>query len=133
METQNTNRNPKVLLVEDEKIIQMVHSSLLRKLGCEVELAENGEQALKKFGNGFDVILMDIGLPDMRGSQVAAEIRRSESGKRTPIVAVTAYTGDDIDGECTAAGMDAIYNKPVTDDTMKKILVQFAHFASEQD
>lgn len=127
MKTQNTNRNPKVLLVEDEKIIQMVHMAILKKLGCEVDLAENGEQALKQFSKGYDVILMDIGLPDMRGSKIASEIRRSESGKRTPIVAVTAYTGDEIDNECTTAGMDAIYNKPVTDDTMKKILNLFGH------
>jgi CheY-like chemotaxis protein len=67
----------------------------------------------------------------MRGSQVAAEIRRSEMGKRTPIVAVTAYTADEIDGECTSAGIDAIYNKPVSSDTMKKILSQFAHANSK--
>lgn len=116
--------NPKILLVEDEKIVQMINTLMLKKLGCQVDLAETGEEALAKFKNGYNVIMMDIGLPDKRGTQVAAEIRRTEFGKDIPIIALTAFTGDEIDTECLAAGIDAIYNKPLNEETLKKILQQ---------
>jgi CheY-like chemotaxis protein len=136
METQTTNESNqhlKVLLVEDEKMVQIIHGTMLKKLGCQVEIAQNGEEALQKLDKNFHIVLMDIGLPDMRGSQVAIEMRRAEVGKRTPIVAITAYTGNEIDDECTSAGIDAIYNKPVTSDTMKKILAEFAYFDSKEE
>lgn len=123
---------PSVLLVEDEKIVQMVFSSLLKKFGCKVTLAETGKEALEKANsNGYDMIFMDIGLPDMRGTDVTAEIRHSEKDTHTPIVAVTGYSIGDVKDECDAAGIDAIYNKPVSINELKNILIKYANLAEE--
>lgn len=119
--------NYSVLLVEDEKIVQMVVMGMLKKIGCNVDLAENGKDALSKYDNNhYDIILMDIGLPDMRGTDVTKEIRKSESGRRTSIVAVTGYTIDEVKDECNAASVDAIYNKPLPQASLEEILSKYA-------
>ncbi len=124
---ENETKNLTVLLVVDEPIVQMVVIAMLKKLGCAVVLAETGKDALAKFStNTYDIILMDIGLPDMRGTDVTKEIRRREVDKHTPIIAVTAYTIDEVKVECDAAGMDAIYNKPLPGETLEEILLTYA-------
>lgn len=120
------NTIPSILLVEDERIVQMVHLAMLKKLGCQVDLAETGEEALAKFSNGYDLIFMDIGLPDIRGTKVTEEIRRSESGsKPIPIVVLTAYSEEEIEAECLAAGANAMYKKPITATILEEILKEY--------
>ena len=66
---------------------------MLKELGCTYELAKTGNDALKLFNKNFDLILMDIQLPDMSGMEIARTLRSSEQnhGKAVPIIAVTAY------------------------------------------
>lgn len=122
MESPITTDKPSILLVEDEKIAQLVHLTLLKGTGYHIDLAETGEQALAKFNNSYALIFMDIGLPDIAGTEVTTKIRKHESGKHIPIIALTAYSDDNVEAECLAAGMTAVYTKPITAITLEHIL-----------
>jgi CheY-like chemotaxis protein len=83
---------------------------LLEREGHEVEIAGSGKQALEMLGRGpFDVVLMDIQMPEMDGLTAARQIRRSELGssRHIPIVAVTALASESDRQRCFDAGMDA--------------------------
>src|SRR5262245_53997795 len=100
-----------VLLVEDNPINQKVAVRLLEKHGHRVKVASNGKEALDTLDSdtdqaGFDVVLMDVQMPEMDGFEATAAIRQREqgSGRRLPIVALTAHalTGDR--EKCLSAG-----------------------------
>jgi PAS domain S-box-containing protein len=105
-----------VLLAEDNRVNQKLAVGVLNKLGCEVTLADNGRQAVEKWeSQEFDVVLMDVQMPDLDGFQATAAIRQLEKtvGRRSIIIAMTAHamTGDR--DRCLAAGMDDYLAKPV--------------------
>jgi len=107
---------PKVLLVEDEPLVQKVHRFMLEKIGCEVELATNGREALMKSEQSYDLIFMDIGLPDITGIDVTKQIRLREVSlgqKRIPVIALTAYNLNDFKVASFAAGIDQLLPKPL--------------------
>jgi signal transduction histidine kinase/ligand-binding sensor domain-containing protein/CheY-like chemotaxis protein len=105
-----------VLLAEDNIVNQRLVVRLLAKRGHRVVLAASGREALERFDRErFDLILMDVQMPDMDGLEATAVIREREkkTGSYTPIVALTA---DAVDGDrkrCLAAGMDHYINKPI--------------------
>lgn len=102
-----------VLLVEDDPIIQKVHRMMLEKIGCLVDVAANGHQAIALAEKQYDLILMDIGLPDMDGFTITSNIRLGSAKHTfTPIVAITAY-GEAVTEECLSAGIDEVATKPV--------------------
>ncbi len=106
----------KVLLAEDNPVNQMLAVKLLKKHGHEVAVAGNGKSAVEQFEQGaFDLILMDVQMPEMDGLEASAEIRRIEqaSGTRIPIIAMTAQTMKGDRDNCFAAGMDAFVSKPI--------------------
>ena len=111
-----------VLLVEDTPINQNLMKILLVRLGYEVTIANNGLEAIEAFANStFDIILMDIQMPEMGGVEATEVIRsmeKSQSRTRTPIIAVTAnaLTGDR--ERYIAAGMDGYVSKPVSFDSL---------------
>jgi two-component system, sensor histidine kinase len=107
-----------VLVAEDNVINQKVISSLLRRQGWTITLAGNGKEAYRHFLHShFDLILMDIQMPEMDGLEATALIRREEisrgSESRTPIIALTAHTSQSQHHQCLAAGMDLVVTKPV--------------------
>lgn len=116
----------KILLVEDEPIVQTVHSAMLVKLGCQVDVAKNGKEVLEKHITDYSLILMDVGLPDISGIEVTEKIRSNEKSVRTPIVFITGYSESAIDEECLAAGGDAIYRKPLLLTSMQEIINKYA-------
>lgn len=122
------NRNkffkPKILLVEDTLIIQKVHELMLKKLDCDVDTASDGNEALKKFQNGYDLIFMDIGLPDIDGITVTKEMRLDKN-KKTPIVGLTAFDVEDILDECLKVGIDDILIKPTSLEKFQEILKRY--------
>lgn len=119
--------NPRILLVEDSPIIQQVIQYFLEELGCHVTLAELGQEAIRLFPNGFDLILLDIGLPDIDGFEVARIIRNSQESHSEiiPIIGHTAYSLPEIIDSCSVAGMNAAHNKITTLEEMREILIRW--------
>lgn len=104
-----------VLLAEDNPVNQRVAVGLLTKLGHHVVVAENGREALAAFSTQrFDIVLMDVQMPEMDGLQATEAIRDIERGsaRRTPIIALTARALVGDRERCLAAGMDAHVTKP---------------------
>jgi signal transduction histidine kinase/ActR/RegA family two-component response regulator len=115
-----------ILLVEDNSINQLLATTLLKKWGHDVVLAEDGQQAVDIYPTRrWDIILMDIQMPVMGGIVAATLIRASEPlGQRVPIIAVTA-NGMEADIEATRnAGMDDHLVKPFNASALRKILAQ---------
>jgi signal transduction histidine kinase/DNA-binding response OmpR family regulator len=106
----------RVLLAEDNAVNQLVARRLLEKRGCDVTIAENGAIALAKLRErSFDLVLMDIQMPDMDGFEATAAIREREksAGGHLPIVAMTAHALKGDEEKCLAAGMDGYVSKPI--------------------
>jgi CheY-like chemotaxis protein len=102
----------RVLLVEDNAVNQKLAMHLLTKLGCEVVLAGNGEEAVARAREGrFDVIYMDCQMPVMDGFAATRALRGE--GVSTPIVALTANAMAGDRERCLAAGMDDYVSKPL--------------------
>jgi two-component system sensor histidine kinase/response regulator len=120
-----------VLVVEDNAVNQQVTRRFLERLGCEVEVAENGHRAVELFSHGdYDLILMDVQMPVMDGLTATREIRRHETaGGRTPIVALTASAMTDELERCIAAGMDGLLTKPLEPLRLRETLDRYG-FAS---
>jgi two-component system, sensor histidine kinase and response regulator len=111
-------RGCRILLVEDNPVNQRVAQRLLEKMAAVVTLANNGAEALERFAEGpFDAVLMDCQMPVMDGFTAATRIReieeRSGSGKRVPLIALTANVMNEDRELCLAAGMDAHLGKPI--------------------
>jgi CheY-like chemotaxis protein len=116
----DTHRSLHILCVEDNPINQMVMVRLLRRLGHVVIIAPHGQAALDRFRANeprFDLILMDVHMPEMDGYTATREIRATElnavARQRVPIVAVTASTAEGERERCFSAGMDDFVSKPV--------------------
>jgi len=106
----------RVLVAEDNPVNQQVIARLLSRLGHEVELAGNGREALEALTHGpFDAVLMDVQMPEMTGLEAAEAIRRTEngSGRRIPIVALTAHAMKGDRERCLESGMDSYLAKPI--------------------
>ena len=111
-----TARGLRVLVVEDNEINQKLAGRMLEKRGHTVMIAANGAEAVAIFKvKPFDLILMDVQMPEMDGFQATAAIREIEkpSGLHTPILAMTAYAMKGDRERCLAAGMDAYVSKPI--------------------
>jgi signal transduction histidine kinase/CheY-like chemotaxis protein len=114
------NRRPslslRILLAEDNLVNQRVAMSMLGKMGHRITLATNGLEALEQWRQGdFDLIFMDVQMPEMTGLQATMQIRREEgAGARVPIVAMTASAMSEERDRCLAAGMDDFISKPVS-------------------
>lgn len=105
---------PRVLVVDDNPVNRRVATHMLARLGCQVDTAEDGNQALLATGRGrYDLILMDCQMPGMDGPTATAAIRRSEGRRRTPILACTTVTAEDNRQRCLRAGMDGFLPKPM--------------------
>ena len=122
------NQRARVLLVEDNKINQMVATHLLEKHGHTAVVANNGREALAILEDaqfvGFDCVLMDVQMPEMDGLVCTTRIRARERLTLThlPIIAMTAHamTGDE--ARCLAAGMDAYLSKPIEPDAFLDVI-----------
>jgi CheY-like chemotaxis protein/HPt (histidine-containing phosphotransfer) domain-containing protein len=115
----------RVLLVEDSPVNLEVGVAILESMGCTVETAENGLRALDRHASTeFGLIFMDCQMPEMDGFDTTAEIRRREalSGRRTPIIALTASVVEDGRERCLAVGMDDYLAKPFTLEQIKAML-----------
>ena len=122
-----------ILLVEDNKVNQMVASKMLAAMGLTVDLAENGEKALAALAeNRYDLVLMDCQMPVLDGYQATRAFRSQEpqSEKRLPIIAMTANAMEGDRQKCLEAGMDDYIAKPVKKELLRKLLGQWLPMAS---
>ncbi len=106
----------KILLAEDSPVNQRLAVGLLNKWGHEVTVAGNGREALDRLAEGrFDVVLMDVQMPEMDGLEATAALREREQGAayRTPVIAMTAHAMSGDRERCLAAGMDGYVTKPI--------------------
>jgi PAS domain S-box-containing protein len=114
----------RVLVAEDNIVNQQVTRRFLQRLGCKVEVADNGLRAVEFcVHSDIDLVLMDVQMPIMDGLTASREIRRAEAGgRRVPIVALTASAMTDELDRCRAAGMDGMLTKPLQPQRLREIL-----------
>jgi two-component system sensor histidine kinase/response regulator len=116
-----------VLLVEDNPVNQKVTIRMLQKLGCVVELAENGQQALEKLERAsYDIVLMDMQMPIMDGLTATRLLRQREqqTGHHQVVIALTANAMQTDRELCLEAGMDDYLSKPLTLDALQVMLLR---------
>lgn len=112
-----------VLLVDDHDISQLIASKMLEKLNCPVVAAASGMEALRLLQNcRFDLILMDLHMPEMDGLTTVRRIRADERLNGTPIVILTADTSMEQHEECLAAGVQEVLTKPLDLNRMQAVL-----------
>lgn len=121
----------KVLLVEDNPVNQAVASGMLHELGCGVDIAVNGLEALGRLKEkNYDLVLMDCQMPEMDGFEATREIRRLEAEKRgsrrIPIIAMTAHALQTDRQKCLDAGMDEYLSKPVKLSALQAMVARYA-------
>lgn len=123
----------RILLVDDNAINRKLGLRFLKKLNVEANLAENGIEAVALFLEGdYELILMDLQMPEMDGFEATAKIRKYEAEHdlpRIPIVALTANAFTEIREQCLEAGMDDFLTKPMRMNELSKTLAR--HFASQ--
>jgi PAS domain S-box-containing protein len=131
MERQRAHdRKLRILLVEDGAINQRVATGLLESWGHDIKLAVNGKAAIDMFATDvFDMVLMDIQMPEMDGYEATAIIREQEDGSHTPIIAMTAAAMSDDRQRCLEAGMDDYVAKPIASDELYAIIEKYASSA----
>ncbi len=126
MENLAAIRGAHILLAEDNELNQEVAVELLTDAGFQVDTADNGRIALDKAqSSSYDLILMDIQMPEKDGIQTAVEMRRTPSLKEIPIVAMTASAMQQDRDACLAAGMNDFISKPIDPDILWRILLQW--------
>jgi CheY-like chemotaxis protein/HPt (histidine-containing phosphotransfer) domain-containing protein len=115
-----------VLLVEDNVVNQKVAVRLLERLGCSVEVANNGAEGVEAARKRrFDIILMDLQMPVMDGLTATREIRAHETHGHLPIIALTANAMSGDRERCEAAGMDGYLTKPIEVERLRSALAKF--------
>ena len=134
--TQTSKPRPRVLVVDDQPTNLMVIEDQLHTLGCDVELAADGAQALEKAAaHAFDLILMDCYLPDIDGYAVTARIRAREAGAgtHTPILAISAAVDDEHQQRVMESGMDGMLTKPIRLDALREMIELWCDVAYGDD
>jgi CheY-like chemotaxis protein len=126
----NDGQALRILLAEDNAVNQLLAVRLLERAGHTVTVAANGRLALDLWAHrAFDVILMDVQMPELDGFEATAAIRRAEKTAgtgRIPIIAMTAHALASDRDRCFAADMDGYVSKPITRETLLAELVRVA-------
>lgn len=118
------NFNANVLVVEDNEVNQMVATGMLKNIGCNITIAENGQLGLSEIQKGdFDIVLMDINMPVLNGCDATIKYREYEpENVHLPIIALTAnILSEDVD-TYYEAGMDDYISKPFSADMIRSVL-----------
>jgi PAS domain S-box-containing protein len=122
---QALERSLRVLLAEDNPVNQTLATRILEKIGHKVQIVNNGRDAVRRAqAEEFDVILMDVQMPEMDGLEATKAIRDTEAGtgRHVPIVAMTAHVMKGDREKCLSAGMDRYLSKPIRIDELKQAM-----------
>jgi CheY-like chemotaxis protein len=117
-----------ILLVEDQPIAAEITKSMLSELNCEVDIATSAKTAIFQAQNkSYDLIFMDLGLPDLNGYETTKRIRLQEliKGRHVPIIALTVHADNQDRSYCFGAGMNAILTKPLFKEKAQDVLNAF--------
>ncbi|WP_273167223.1 ATP-binding protein [Marinobacter sp.] len=129
-----STRKLRLLLVEDNQVNQIVASSILRKLGHDVDLAENGKRALNALTNAhYDMVLMDCQMPVMDGYEATRHIRANPDWQNLPVIAVTANVMQGDREDCLAAGMNDYITKPYNKNELRSIIERWTPAVVQAD
>ena len=138
--SEEMKRSVRILLAEDNPVNQKLAEMMLTKAGYQVEVANNGREAVEKYTSSpedFDLILMDVQMPEMDGMEATETIRRSEEqlragdelagktkpgGRHIPIIAMTAYAMEGDRERCLAVGMNDYIAKPIKREIVFKVI-----------
>ncbi|MEJ2087696.1 MAG: response regulator [Gammaproteobacteria bacterium] len=129
-----TGPSLRILLAEDSLINQRVALGLLNRWGHEVDVVADGRDAVAALADhDYDLVLMDVHMPEVDGQEATAIVRRkeAESGRHTPIIAMTASAMKGDRERFLAAGMDEYVSKPFEPDALRTLIESYAHSAPE--
>jgi len=125
-----------ILLAEDNPVNQKVAARVLKHLGYQADIVGNGQEAIKAIANkSYDLILMDVQMPEMDGLEATKYIRKQELELQTPPIAIVAMTGnatDDDQNFCRDAGMSDYISKPIQIDKLKNILQRYQSLKTQK-
>ncbi|MEX2463562.1 MAG: response regulator [Balneolaceae bacterium] len=124
----SSDKKIKILLAEDDKVNQLLARRILEREGYQVDVVENGDKAVKAVEtNKYDVLLMDVQMPELDGYDATKRIRELESGngKHLPIIAMTAHALDKDREKCIASGMDDYVSKPIDRELLKRLIRKY--------
>ncbi len=122
--------SPRILLVDDNLINRQLARIFIAQLGARVDEAGDGQEAVEVCRhNAYQLILMDVHMPGMDGLEAARHIRAATGGsnQRTPILALTADTGESERARCIEAGMDGHLAKPITETALREALERWSN------
>lgn len=126
-ETSTKPTNLRILLAEDNRVNQQVAVKMLRKFGCQVEIAANGQIAVEKATTQeFDLVFMDCQMPVMDGYEATRQIRAHANGDGLPIIAMTANAMKGDQERCIQAGMDDYVAKPISTGLLRELFARWS-------
>jgi signal transduction histidine kinase/sugar lactone lactonase YvrE/ActR/RegA family two-component response regulator len=119
---------PRALVAEDNRVNQRLAVAILERLGCQVDVAGNGREAVEMQGRSpYDLVFMDCEMPELNGIEATREIRRrSQPAAQTAIIAMTAHADPSDRQRFLEAGMDGYVAKPIRREELRKLLARFS-------
>ncbi len=120
----NSQSTLNLLVVEDDLTSQKVMKHMLADLGyTQITIVGTGHQAIDAISTSrFDMIIVDISLPDMDGFNISREIRKSAEHNNVAIIAITAFSRDEVETKCYSSGINDVITKPIFIDELKNVL-----------
>jgi CheY-like chemotaxis protein len=126
-EATHNGKSLRILVAEDDPLNQKVLMEMLKRLGCKPDAVYDGREVLQALDNqDYDLVLMDVGMPEMDGITATQAIRRLQPDKGPKIVAVTAYALAGDREKCLEVGMDDYITKPVQKKELEAILMKYS-------
>ncbi len=118
----------RVLVVDDDKIVQLAMRTMLAEMGCEVDTADNGLDALNQLKNAtFDLVCSDINMPKMDGFGLAKSIRLADTPfQKIPIIAISSCVDPVTRKRARRSGINALFKKPINVALLKDTIKQVA-------
>jgi CheY-like chemotaxis protein len=113
----------RILVVDDDEMVLMALDELLKPEGYEVQTVSSGTEALQKLDqNGYDLLMLDVIMPEMDGYELCKRIREKEKYKETPVVFLTAKSRDEDRARGLEAGANLYLSKPISPDKLLGIV-----------